>query len=164
LVFLLLAPGVVVGLVPWWISHWQLRPALLGFPGFRYLGAALIFLGIPMLLDSFARFAIQGIGTPAPVMPTEQLVVTGLYRHLRNPMYVGVTAAVLGEGLLLGNVRVLEYGIAVWFAFQLFVCGYEEPKLRRTFPAEYLEFCQRVPRWIPRPKRGLAHRRGSDQA
>lgn len=103
-----------------------------------------------MLLDSFARFAVQGLGTPAPVLPTSRLVVTGLYRYVRNPMYVGVAALVFGQGLLFGNIRVLEYGVVVWIAFHLFVLGYEEPTMKATFNGEYEEFCKNVPRWIPR--------------
>jgi protein-S-isoprenylcysteine O-methyltransferase Ste14 len=149
-VFLLLAPGTVAGAVPWWISRWQMRSPLLGFSGFRIIGVLLIAFGLPMLLDSFTRFAIQGLGTPAPVFPTRHLVVTGLYRYLRNPMYVGVTATVFGQGLLFGDVRLLTYGFFVWLAFFLFVLGYEEPTLRKTFGEEYLEFCTNVPRWIPK--------------
>ena len=149
-VFLLIAPGVVAGVVPWWISRWQVHPPLLGLSVLRILGALLIVAGLPMILDSFARFAIQGLGTPAPILPTRHLVVTGLYRYVRNPMYVGVLAVIFGQGLLFGNVRVLEYGAIVWLAFHLFVLGYEEPKLKSTFAAEYEAFCKNVPRWIPR--------------
>src|SRR5690242_1699773 len=88
-IFFLIAPGFVAGLVPWRISRWQLHPAFLGWLAFRLAGVALIALGTPALLDSFARFALQGRGTPAPVLPTKHLVVTGLYRYVRNPMYVG---------------------------------------------------------------------------
>ncbi len=151
-IFLLLAPGLVAGLVPWWISQWQMRPPFFGLSGFRIVGGLLIVIGMPMVLDSFVRFAIQGLGTPAPVLPTRHLVETGLYRFVRNPMYVGVAAIILGQGLLFGNVQVLEYGVFIWLAFHLFVLGYEEPKLRRTFGEEYLEFCRNVPRWLPRLK------------
>jgi protein-S-isoprenylcysteine O-methyltransferase Ste14 len=150
--FLLLAPGVVAGVVPWWLSHWQIQPPLLGIFAFRIAGALLIGAGVPMILDSFARFAVQGLGTPAPILPTKHLVVTGLYRYVRNPMYVGVAAIIFGQGLLFGNVRVLEYGLVVWLAFHLFVLVYEEPTLRRSFGDEYVEFCRNVPRWIPRVK------------
>src|SRR5206468_977089 len=98
--FLLLAPGTVAGLVPWWIAGWRLAPPIGGMSWFRWFGAALIAVGVPLLLDSFARFALQGRGTPAPVLPTEHLVVTGLYRYVRNPMYVGVVTVVLGQGLV----------------------------------------------------------------
>jgi len=121
-----------------------------GWLPFRFLGGLLICAGLPALLDSFARFAVQGWGTPAPVFPTKHLVVTGLYRFVRNPMYVAVVSVILGQGLLFGNVRILEYGVVVWLAFHLFVLAYEEPTLRATFGREYEQFCAGVPRWIPR--------------
>jgi protein-S-isoprenylcysteine O-methyltransferase Ste14 len=99
-----------------------------------------------VLLDSFARFALQGLGTPAPIFPTRHLVVSGLFRYVRNPMYVAVLSLILGQGLLFGSVRVLEYGIAVWVAFYFFVLIYEEPTLRRSYGHEYEEFCANVPR------------------
>ena len=148
----LLAPAIVMGVVPWSISHWQMQPPLLGFFGFRIIGVLLIAAGVPMLLDSFARFAIQGLGTPAPVLPTRHLVVTGFYRYVRNPMYVGGLALVSGQGLLFGDVHLLGYGLFVWLASHLFVLLYEEPKLRKTFGEEYLDFSRNVPRWIPRFK------------
>jgi len=151
-VFFVLAPGIVMGLVPWWISHWEMRPPLVGFFGFRIIGALLIAVGAPMLLDSFARFAIQGLGTPAPVLPTRHLVVSGFYRYVRNPMYLGGVAIIFGQGLLFGDVRLFAYGMFVWLASHLFVLGYEEPKLRKTFAHQYSEYCRNVPRWIPRLK------------
>lgn len=150
LAFLVLAPGTVAGLLPWWISRWRMRPPFLGFGASRLMGAVLLAVGAAALLDSFARFALRGRGTPAPVLPTRHLVVTGLYRHVRNPMYVAVVSAIAGQGLLLGDLRVLGYGALVWTAFHTFVLGYEEPTLRRAFGAEYEEFCANVPRWIPR--------------
>ena len=148
--FLLLAPGIVAGVLPWWITRWQFRPPFFGIASLRVLGMLLIVAGLPPLLDSFARFALQGLGTPAPVLPTRHLVVTGFYRHVRNPMYVGVAAVILGQALLFGSVRLLEYGVAVWLGFDVFVRLYEEPKLTRTFGEEYREFRENVPRWIPR--------------
>src|SRR5579863_555565 len=139
--FLLLAPGLVAGVVPWWISGWQIRPPLLGIPGVRIVGVGFMILGTPLLLDSFARFAIQGLGTPAPIFPTRHLVVTGFYRYVRNPMYLGVVSAILGQGLILGNARLLEYGGIVWVLFHAFVLAYEEPTLRTGFDSEYRDFC-----------------------
>jgi protein-S-isoprenylcysteine O-methyltransferase Ste14 len=150
LVFLVIAPGTVVGFVPWWISRWHRRPPLLGVELLPYIGGILIAIGLYVLLDSFARFALQGIGTPAPVMPTRHLVVSGLYRFVRNPMYLAGLVLVVGQGLLFGDPRLLVYGIAVWIAAHLFVRLYEEPTLQRTFGAEYRQFCDNVPRWIPR--------------
>lgn len=151
-IFLLIAPGIVAGVVPWWISRWQMRAPLLGVSAFRILGVILILEGIPILLDSFARFALQGLGTPAPVLPTEHLVVTGLYRFVRNPMYVGVVLTIFGQGLLFGDTRLLVYDVIAWVVTHLFVLAYEEPTLRRTFGEEYKIFCANVPRWIPRLK------------
>lgn len=113
----------------------------------------LVLLGAAIVLDSFVRFAIEGLGTPAPVLPTKHLVVTGLYRHVRNPMYVGVASAIFGQALLFGSKQLLIYGALVWLAFHLFVCFYEEPKLRKRFGEEYETFCHEVPRWIPRLRR-----------
>lgn len=148
--FLVIAPGFIAGLVPWWISHWRLQPAFFGLQALRYAGGILITLGTAGLLDSFRRFAAQGLGTPAPVFPTRYLVVTGLYRYVRNPMYLAVVSIILGQALLFGNLRLLEYGGLVWLLFHLFVLLYEEPTLRAGFGAEYEVYCAEVPRWIPR--------------
>ena len=149
-VFLVIAPGFVAGLVPWWISHWRLEAPFFGMPLFRLAGCALILMGVAGLLDSFVRFAVQGLGTPAPVFPTRHLVITGLYRYVRNPIYVAVVSTILGQGLVLGNLTLLEYGGLVWLLFHLFVLVYEEPTLRASFGSEYKKFCAEVPRWIPR--------------
>jgi protein-S-isoprenylcysteine O-methyltransferase Ste14 len=109
----------------------------------------LVAAGTLVLLDSFARFAIKGLGTPAPVFPTRYLVISGLYRYVRNPMYVAVVSVIAGQGLIFENVRVLEYGALVWLGFHLFVVAYEEPTLRATFGPEYESFCRGVSRWIP---------------
>lgn len=148
--FLLIAPGFVAGIVPYWISGWHPAPTIAGSSAMQALGMLLIILGLPLLLDSFTRFALQGLGTPAPVFPTEHLVVTGFYRYVRNPMYVGVAAAIFGQALCLRNLRVFGYGVLVCVAFDVFIRVYEEPTLRGTFGREYGEFCENVPRWIPR--------------
>jgi protein-S-isoprenylcysteine O-methyltransferase Ste14 len=148
--FLVLAPGCVAGLVPWWISRWQFRAPFSGYAPLRVIGAILIAAGTFVVLDSFARFALQGLGTPAPVFPTRHLVGKGFYRYVRNPMYAAVVAAILGQAVLFGNVRVFEYALFAWLVAHLFVLAYEEPTLRKTFGAEYESFCANVPRWIPR--------------
>jgi protein-S-isoprenylcysteine O-methyltransferase Ste14 len=106
--------------------------------------------GILVLLDSFARFALQGLGTPAPVAPPRRLVATGLYRTVRNPMYVAVVSAIVGQALFFGSLQLLAYGALVAVIVHLFVVAYEEPKLRATFGEEYEVFCADVPRWLPR--------------
>jgi protein-S-isoprenylcysteine O-methyltransferase Ste14 len=148
-IFLVLAPGTVAGLAPWWISRWRFEPHSAWWLPLQIAGAALVALGGFALLDSFGRFAIKGLGTPAPVFPTRHLVVTGLYRYVRNPMYVAVVALILGQGLIFTNLHLLEYGAAVWLGCHLFVIGYEEPALRASFGPEYEAFCRGVSRWIP---------------
>ena len=148
--FFVLAPGVVAGWVPWWISRWRIGSPLPGLALFRIVGALLILAGLPVLLDSFARFAIEGLGTPAPVFPTQHLVVNGWYRYVRNPMYIAVVSIILGQALLFANLRVLEYGAAAWLIAHAFVLAYEEPAMRSTFGDEYQLYRANVPRWIPR--------------
>jgi protein-S-isoprenylcysteine O-methyltransferase Ste14 len=153
-IFLVIAPGTLAVYLPWYFTQWRFGPEL--FPFARVIGGILIAAGLPILLDSFARFALQGLGTPAPVAPPERLVVTGFYRHVRNPMYVAVTALIIGQGLLFGSVSVLWYGAIVWASFFAFVLGYEEPTLGEQFPEEYERYRANVRRWIPRitPWRG----------
>ena len=148
--FFVVAPLMLAGLVPWLVTHWEFQAPFGGVELMRVAGIALIIAGVPGLLDSFARFAIQGIGTPAPIAPTKNLVVTGLYRHVRNPIYVAVVAIVLGQAALFGDWRLLWYGALLWLAFHVFVLAYEEPTLRQTFGAEYENYRGHVPRWIPR--------------
>jgi protein-S-isoprenylcysteine O-methyltransferase Ste14 len=148
--FFLVAPCLLGGLVPWWITAWEFRPAFLAIELSRYLGVVLILAGVPGIVDSFARFAVLGLGTPAPIAPTQNLVVTGLYRHVRNPMYVSVLAIILGQALLFADARLLWYGAAFWLACHVFVIAHEEPTLEQTFGAEYERYRANVPRWLPR--------------
>jgi len=137
-------------LAPWWLSHWRLQRAFFGFEPLRALGGFLLIFGATGLLDSFFRFALQGLGTPGPVFPTRHLVVTGFNPYVRNPMYIAVVSAIFGQTLIFGNVILLEYGAVVWLFFHLFVLVYEEPALTTSFGHEYQRFCAEVPRWIPR--------------
>jgi protein-S-isoprenylcysteine O-methyltransferase Ste14 len=148
--FFVVAPGVLAALIPWSITHWEFRPPFLDLQATRAVGMLLILAGLPGLIDSFARFALQGLGTPAPVAPPQNLVVTGLYRYVRNPIYVAVVAVILGQGILFGDWRLLTYGALLWLAFHGFVLAYEEPVLAESFGAQYEEFRANVPRWIPR--------------
>ncbi len=148
--FFCVAPGTVAGLIPWIITHWRLHPAFFDIAGLRDLGIALVIVGIVPLAESFARFAWKGLGTPAPFMPTRHLVVTGFYRHVRNPMYIGVLAAILGQALWLGDERLFLYAAIVWLLSHLFIVAYEEPMLRRSFGEQYAAYRVNVPRWLPR--------------
>ena len=122
--FFVIAPFALAGFVPWWITQWELRPAFLGIELTRVLGGMLIIAGVPGLVDSFVRFALEGLGTPAPIAPTQNLVVTGLYRHVRNPIYVALVAVILGQAVLFADWRLLGYGALIWLAFHIFVLAY----------------------------------------
>src|ERR1044072_2280388 len=148
--FFAVAPTSVAGLVPWWITRWEFRPPFFDLDATRAVGILLIVAGLPGLVDSFARFALQGLGTPAPIAPTQNLVVTGLYRYVRNPIYIAVVAVILGQAILFGDWRLMTYGGLVWLAFHAFVLAYEEPVLAETFGTQYEDFRANVPRWIPR--------------
>ena len=148
-IFLFIAPTTVAGIVPWWITRWQTAAAFGNVAVVRVVGVVLILAGVAVILDSFARFAIQGLGTPAPVFPTRHLVVQGYYRHVRNPIYVALLLVVLGQVLFFGSLPLLEYGAIIWLGFHAFVLAYEEPTMRATFGDQYEAFCAHVPRWIP---------------
>jgi protein-S-isoprenylcysteine O-methyltransferase Ste14 len=152
MVFLLVAPGVVAGLVPWLLTGWDSagRPMWLEVIGWLVVAA-----GAAVLLEAFARFVIEGIGTPAPVAPTRELVVGGLYRYVRNPMYLAVAAVILGQAAILGSWLLVAYAAAFLATVWSFVHWYEEPYLRRRFGAAYDEYTRRVPGWWPRiPRAG----------
>lgn len=146
-VFFLAAPGVVAGLMPYLLTGWRMLPSLWAV---RAAGAALAAAGAGVLLHSFWRFASEGRGTPAPNAPTERLVTGGAYRYVRNPMYVSVLAAILGQALFLGQPILILYGAAVGIAVVSFVLLYEEPILKRRYGARYEEYRRAVPGWIPR--------------
>jgi protein-S-isoprenylcysteine O-methyltransferase Ste14 len=142
-----LAPGVVAGLIPWLLTGWRIESAPLAV---RILGGLLIALGLAFLLHAFARFAIEGLGTPAPVAPTERLVVGGAYRHVRNPMYLAVGATIVGQALLLGQFGLLAYAAIFGAVVFGFVRLYEEPTLTQQFGAGYEAYRRAVPGWLPR--------------
>src|SRR4051812_24496048 len=151
LLFLLIAPGTVAGLVPWLLTGWAIHdwPQPYATP-LRLVGAVLIMLGVPVLLHAFARFVLDGVGTPAPVAPPEHLVVGGLYRYVRNPMYLAVAATIVGQALILGRPALLLYAAAFGAIVVSFVRFYEEPTLSRRFGAEYDAYRRAVPGWWPR--------------
>ena len=150
-VFFLLAPGVVVGLIPWLLTGgWQARQPLPYWAPVRVLGGALLIAGVIALVGAFVRFVVEGFGTPAPVAAPERLVVGGVYRYVRNPMYVAVLAAIVGQALLLGQLGLLLYAAGAWLVVAAFVRFYEEPTLTRRFGADYEAYRRAVPAWLPR--------------
>lgn len=150
--FFAIAPGVVAGLVPWWLTQWQVRGPLAHWAPVRVAGLILLTVGAIVLVQAFARFVAEGRGTPAPVAPTERLVVGGLYRFVRNPMYLAVVAAITGQGLALGQLVLLGYAAVVWVTVASFVRWYEEPTLARQFGAQYQAYRRAVPAWRPRTR------------
>jgi protein-S-isoprenylcysteine O-methyltransferase Ste14 len=148
--FFLLAPGVVVGLIPWLLTRWQVHKPLPYWAPVRVLGAILLVAGLTALVGAFVRFVVEGFGTPAPVAAPERLVVGGVYRYVRNPMYVAVLAAIVGQALLLGQLDLLLYAAAAWLVVAAFVRFYEEPTLARRFGADYEAYRRAVPAWLPR--------------
>jgi protein-S-isoprenylcysteine O-methyltransferase Ste14 len=114
------------------------------------VGAALLVIAIVVLLRAFARFVTEGRGTPAPVAPTERLVVGGEYRFVRNPMYVAVVTAILAQAMIFGSLQLLVYAAVVWAAMATFVHWHEEPVLLESYGEEYRRYRQAVPAWLPR--------------
>jgi protein-S-isoprenylcysteine O-methyltransferase Ste14 len=148
LLFLFVAPGVVAGLIPWLLTGWDAAgdvPVLL-----IVAGVALTAAGAAVLLHAFARFVVEGLGTPAPVAPTQHLVVGGLYRYVRNPMYLAVAATIVGQAMILGRPALLLYALLFGAVVWAFVHFYEEPTLARQYGAEYDAYRRAVPGWWPR--------------
>src|ERR671911_1500295 len=143
--FFLLAPGVVVGLIPWALTRWQVREPLPYWAPARVLGGVVLLAGVIALVRAFARFVVEGFGTPAPVAAPERLVVGGAYRYVRNPMYVAVLTAIVGQALLLSRLGLVLYAGVVWAAVAAFVRFYEEPILARRFGADYEAYRRAVP-------------------
>src|SRR5215208_410154 len=148
--FFLLAPGVFVGLIPWALTHWQMREPLPYWEPARVLGWVVLLAALIALVGAFVRFVVEGLGTPAPVAAPERLVVGGAYRHVRNPMYVAVLTAIVGQSLLLDRLGLVLYAGVVWAAVAVFVRFYEEPTLARRFGADYEAYRRAVPAWLPR--------------
>jgi protein-S-isoprenylcysteine O-methyltransferase Ste14 len=149
--FFALAPGIVAGLVPWWLTGWRVGAS---YPApLRAAGIALVAAGAAVLIDAFVRFVREGHGTPAPAAPTERLVIGGLYRYVRNPMYLGVLAVIIGQALFLGRPVLFAYAAAVAVTVVAFVHGYEEPTLARRYGAAYEQYRRTIPAWYPRRPR-----------
>jgi len=146
--FAVVAPGVVAGLAPWWLTGWHHGR---GYPlPVEIAGGVLLAAGAGVLTYAFGQFAIEGLGTPAPIAPTTTLVIRGLYRYVRNPMYLAVLAAIIGQGMVLGRPVLFGYAACVAAAFAAFVRFYEEPTLTRRYGAQYQAYLRDVPGWWPR--------------
>lgn len=150
ILFTLLVPGTVTVLVPYWLLSSHSRSTLLPIGEFRYLGVFPILGGAMIYLWCVWDFTFAGKGTPAPIDPPKELVLRGLYRYVRNPMYVGILSLLLGEAVLFRALLLFEYAIVGFCFCYLFVVLYEEPTLRRKFGPSYRRYCETVHRWIPK--------------
>ena len=148
--FFALAPGTMAGLVPWLLTGWGVATPVANWVWVRRLGGLVVLASAAFLVQAFVRFVVDGLGTPAPVAPTQHLVASGIYRHVRNPMYVAVTGSIVGQAMLLGQLELIGYAALFLAVTAAFVRWYEEPTLARQFPHEYPAYRANVPGWWPR--------------
>lgn len=147
--FVVLQPGTVAGLVPYIIAKNEFRNAFSAtFRFHHYLGILILLTGLLIMLHCVVKFAVDGLGTLSPADPTKRLVISGLYKFSRNPMYVGIIMILTGEVVLSGSVHLLFYSIGVFILFHLFVKYMEEPRLQKDFGQEYVTYCRTVRRWL----------------
>jgi protein-S-isoprenylcysteine O-methyltransferase Ste14 len=147
--FFVVAPGTVVGLIPWLITGWEIHEPLPYWVAAQAAGVLLICAGLIPTVHAFVQFAKAG-GTPMPLAPTQHLVVGGFNRYVRNPMYVGLLTVIVGQALLFGQLSLLLYAAVAWVVTASFVRWYEEPTLTRQFGDEYEAYRRAVPAWRPR--------------
>lgn len=146
--FFVLAPGTMAGLVPWLLTGWDRPSGGFGVPDAVAVGACL--LGLLAVVSCFARFVTEGHGTPAPAAPTDTLVVGGIYRHARNPMYVGVTSVIGAQAQLFRSGSTFVWMLLFFVTAWSFVRLYEEPTLGQQFGESYQRYRDAVPGWWPR--------------
>lgn len=149
LIFTIIVPGAIAALIPYLLLSRNPSPFARIEP-FQLLGLIPMAIGAAIYFRCAWDFASTGKGTPAPIDPPKRLVARGLYRFVRNPMYVGVLLALLGEAWLFRSSALLIYAAIVFTWEHLFVVFYEEPALRRKFGESYSDYLARTPRWIPR--------------
>jgi protein-S-isoprenylcysteine O-methyltransferase Ste14 len=149
--FFAAAPGVVAGLVPWLLTGWELPPTSRTSLTVRGIVAGVaVSSGLVVLIGAFVRFVREGSGTPAPVAPTDRLVIGGMFRYVRNPMYLAVVTILVGQSVLFVSAGLLVYTLAVWATMAAFVRWYEEPVLAERYEAQYEDYRRNVHAWWPR--------------
>jgi protein-S-isoprenylcysteine O-methyltransferase Ste14 len=158
LIFTILVPGTVAVLIPYRLVSSPAARGSMALGGLRVIGVVLIAAGALIYLWCAWDFAFAGKGTPAPIDPPKELVVRGLYKHVRNPMYLGVLSLVLGQALWFEAISLFIYAACVLLLFNAFVFLYEEPALSRKFGEAYRKYRSDVPRWIPRLSPGRTPR------
>jgi len=149
LIFTILQPGLVAGLIPFWLLREKANGIFVQrFQFYHYSGAMVFVVGLIIMLSCIISFAVKGRGTLSPADPTRKLVITGLYRFSRNPMYVGVMLILIGEAIFFQSDSLLIYLLVVFITFNIFILLREEPRLRKDFGEEYSRYCEQVRRWI----------------
>lgn len=149
LFFTILQPGIVAGMIPLWIVSGKVSLLPLKMSGINHhVGVLLFAIGMVILFSCIFSFAMTGRGTLSPVDPTKKLVVGGLYRFSRNPMYVGVLMILAGETVYFKSICLFIYLLVIFLAFSIFIRLHEEPRLLRNFGAEYQQYCKDVRRWF----------------
>jgi protein-S-isoprenylcysteine O-methyltransferase Ste14 len=149
LLWSIFVPGTLTTLVPYLLLSSGIELVPVELSGFRFIGLIPIALGALLYLWCAWDFTFSGKGTPAPFDPPKEIVVGGLYRHVRNPMYVAALLVLIGEAILFESALILVYAAIVFSVFHLWIIFYEEPTLRRKFGASYEKYCLKVRRWIP---------------
>lgn len=150
LIFTVFVPGTVAAWIPIAILSAPGTRGSIALDGLRYVGLPAMIIGASAYFWCAWDFAIGGKGTPAPIDPPKELVVRGLYKYVRNPMYVGVLTLLIGESFWFQSIQMFEYALLVFSLFFAFVVFYEEPVLKRKFGESYMVYRTEVPRWIPR--------------
>src|SRR5579859_1937304 len=152
LLFTIFVPGAVGVLIPYELAGATDLHIVKTAPTRLFVSSLLFFVGAAIYLWCAWDFSVKGLGTPAPIGAPKYLVVNGLYRFVRNPMYVGVACVILGQAIAWSSVAILYYMAFFLACVNLFIVFYEEPHLRKIFGEQYEDYCRNVPRWIPRLK------------
>ncbi|WP_316815414.1 isoprenylcysteine carboxylmethyltransferase family protein [Pedobacter nyackensis] len=149
ILFVILQPGIVAGVVPYFLVRHKIVSLLNApFQTFQHIAFLILLIGLIIVLHCVFRFFKDGRGTLSPAVPTKQLVINGLYKYSRNPMYIGVMLILIGETIFCNSLHLLLYSVFVFIAFNLFVIFREEPRLKKDFGEQYDNYKQRVKRWI----------------
>ncbi len=152
ILFVIFVPGTVAVLIPYWIVTRNFAAISFEWGMPQYLALLPALLGVSIYFRCVWDFASFGRGTPAPIDPPKVLVIRGLYRYVRNPMYVGILLLLAGEAIFFASWALVRYAVLFFIADHLFVVFYEERSLRRKFGASYERYCQSVRRWLPGKK------------
>lgn len=149
LLFTVIHPGIVAGLIPYLILGDKVNGIFVkSLQLNEYAGVIVLLAGLVIMFSSIISFAIKGRGTLSPADPTKKLVISGLYKFSRNPMYAGVTLILIGEAIFFQAMYLWIYSLLVFIAFNIFILLVEEPRLRKDFAEEYKTYCEKVRRWI----------------